>query len=127
MLKVLVLVGGFGALGAIARFSISEFVYRTMGRGFPFGTLLVNAVGCLLLGMIAEVCLNSSAIPDSWRVGLTAGFMGSLTTFSTFGYETFLHFEAGSLGVAIANVLISVIIGLVAVWVGVWLARGLFG
>jgi CrcB protein len=69
-------IAGFGALGCLARFSLSSWVYSWMGRGFPYGTFAVNIIGAFSIGFVMEFSLRSTLIPEELRIGLTIGFMG---------------------------------------------------
>jgi len=115
----------FGALGCLARYLLSGWVYALAGRGFPYGTLAVNVVGAFLIGLIMEFGLRTTLIPQELRVGLTIGFLGGLTTFSTFSYETFRLLEDGEFVTAAVNVLASVLVCLVCTWAGIMTARHL--
>ena len=115
--------GIFGGLGCVARYMVSGWVYNFAGRTLPYGTLAVNVVGSLLLGLIMEGSLRSTLLSPDLRIGLTVGFMGGFTTFSTFSYETVRLMEEGSLVSAGANVLLNVTICIVAAVVGIYLAR----
>lgn len=114
-----------GALGCLARYWLSGWVYDLVGRAFPWGTLVVNVVGAYLIGLIMEFALRSTLIPPSLRIGLTIGFLGGLTTFSTFSYETFRLLEDGEFVTAAANVLASVLLCLTFTWLGIYSARHL--
>jgi CrcB protein len=116
-------IGLFGAMGCLARYYLSGWVYGIFGRFFPYGTFVVNIVGAFLIGLIMEVGLRSTLIPPTLRVGLTIGFLGGLTTFSTFSYETFRLLEDGEFLIASANVLLSVMTCLAFTWVGIITAR----
>ncbi len=120
---VALLIAGFGALGCLARYYLSGWVYDHLGRGFPYGTFVVNIVGAFIIGLIMELGMRSSVIPASLRVGLTVGFLGGLTTFSTFSYETFRLLEEGEFLIAAANILISVLVCLLFTWSGIIAAR----
>src|SRR5512133_1096123 len=98
----------FCASGGLSRYYLSGWVYSLLGRAFPYGTFVVNVIGAFFIGLIMELGLRSTLIPDTLRLGLTVGFMGGLTTFSTFSYETFTLLEDGQFGVAFANVFASV-------------------
>ncbi len=115
----------FGALGCLARYLLSGWVYALAGRGFPYGTLAVNVVGAFLIGLIMEFGLRTTLIPQELRVGLTIGFLGGLTTFSTFSYETFRLLEDGEFVTATVNVFASVLVCLVCTWAGIMTARHL--
>lgn len=119
------MVGLGGAVGACARYWLSGLCSRWLGTTFPYGTLGVNVLGCFLLGLLAH-SLQQQAISEVWRMPLAVGFLGSLTTFSTFGYETFKLLES-SLPAALANIGSQLALGLLAVSAGVTLARWLIG
>jgi len=119
------LVAVFGALGCLLRYLLSGWVYGLLGRGFPYGTLVVNVLGAFLVGFIMETGLRGTLIPAELRSGLTIGFLGGLTTFSTFSYETFKLLEDGELLAAGVNILGSVAICLALTWLGIVAARSL--
>jgi CrcB protein len=114
-----------GALGCLARYSLSGWVYGLLGRSFPYGTFAVNIIGAFLIGLIMELSLASTMISANLRTGLTVGFLGGLTTFSTFSYETFRLLEDGEFVVAAGNVLASVLVCLAFTWLGIVAARTL--
>ena len=122
-MQVILLIAGFGALGCVTRYYVSGWVYDLFGRNFPYGTLAVNILGAFLIGLVMEFGMRSTLLPVNVRIGLTIGFLGGLTTFSTFSYETFRLLEDGELLVAAANVLISVTICLISTWLGIHAAR----
>lgn len=115
--------GIFGGLGCVARYMISGWVYTLAGRALPYGTLAVNVIGSLFLGLIMEGSLRSTLLSPDLRIGLTVGFMGGFTTFSTFSYETVRLLEEGSLFAAGANILLNVTVCALAAAVGIYLAR----
>ena len=78
----------FGSLGTLARYGLQGVVQDRTGSLFPAGTLAVNLVGCFLLGGIGQYSLAHISIPAEWRIGVTVGFFGAFTTFSTFSWET---------------------------------------
>jgi CrcB protein len=123
MLKIL-LVGLGGSLGAISRYLVSELVARRWsGLAFPVATMSVNILGCLLIGFLAVLAQGSERISDETRVFLIVGLLGGFTTFSSFGHETFSLLEDGHAALAAINVVVQVVVGLLAVWLGVVLAR----
>lgn len=124
-MQTMVFIAGFGALGCLSRYYFSGWVYGLLGRRFPFGTLAVNLVGAFLIGLIMEFGLRSAALPANLRLGIAIGFLGGLTTFSTFSYETLRLLEDGELLTATVNVLVSVVTGLTFTWLGIQLARSL--
>jgi fluoride exporter len=114
----------FGAAGCLARYWISSAVNRLMGLGaFPYGTLAVNLIGAFFIGLVMELSLRSTMLSHGMKVALTIGFMGGLTTFSTFSVETFVLIEKGHFFVALMNVLISVTLCLLATWLGIVAVR----
>jgi CrcB protein len=116
-------IAGFGALGCLARYYLSGWVYDLLGRGFPYGTFVVNIVGAFIIGLIMEIGMRSTILPANLRTGITIGFLGGLTTFSTFSYETFRLLEEGEFLIASTNVLLSVFTCLLFTWVGIITAR----
>lgn len=121
-MKILYL-GIFGGLGCIARYMVSGWVYNLAGKALPYGTLSVNVIGSLLLGLIMEGSLRSTLLSPELRFGITVGFMGGFTTFSTFSYETVRLLEEGSMVAAGANVLLNVTVCIAAALIGIYLAR----
>ena len=124
-MEQLVYIAFFGALGCLSRYLLSGWVYQIFGRGFPYGTLAVNVIGSFLIGLIMEFSMRSALVPPAVRVGLAIGFLGGLTTFSTFSFETFRLLEEGAFLIAFFNVLVSVISCLACTWIGIVVARAL--
>ena len=123
MLK-LVLVGLGGLLGSIGRYLVSGWVQnRFPFSGFPWGTLAVNLVGCWLLGFAAGLAETRGVLSSETRLFLMVGFFGGFTTFSTFGLESYTLLQDATYGRLAGNLLGSVVGGLVAVWLGLALAR----
>jgi CrcB protein len=112
----------FGAVGTLARYGLQGLVQNRTGPNFPSGTLVVNLVGCLLLGGVAQYGLTHLAIPPEWRIGISVGFFGAFTTFSTFSWETARLLEDGEWMRAGVYVIASVVGGLVAVVAGMRIA-----
>ena len=122
-MKALVLIALGGALGAVFRYGASLGVYSLMGRGFPYGTLFVNVSGSLLMGVLSVLMLERFDVGPEWRAAVLVGVLGSFTTFSTFSIETLNLLEQGDVTRAAANIVLSVLACLVAVWFGVLLGR----
>ena len=95
------------------------------GDSFPLGTLAVNIVGCALIGVLFQLDVSLRAISQEWRVAMAAGFLGGLTTFSTFGLETIRLLELGRPVTAVVNIVANVAIGLLAVASGMAIVRWL--
>ncbi len=106
-----------GALGALARYGISGWVYERMGETFPWGTVVVNVLGCLALGAVVR-WLQVSAVSPEVRPFLTIGLLGAFTTFSTFSYETVALLQEGQWLRAGLYVGGSVALGLIAMVAG---------
>lgn len=121
----LLYIGIFGGLGCVARFLLSGWTYALAGRGLPYGTLTVNILGSFLLGLLMTFGLRSTLLSPELRIGLTVGFMGGFTTFSTFSYETMKLMEEGSLWQAGANIALNITMCLLFVLLGMQLARQL--
>jgi len=117
-------VGIGGCLGAIARYWLAGLVQRYSSGEFPFGTLAVNVLGCLILGYVIGLVEYRQLFGPSMRMFLTVGVLGGFTTFSTFGYETFALLRDSQHWLALANVAANTITGVVAVMVG-WMAAKL--
>jgi len=115
----------FCAGGGLTRYYLSGWIYRLLGQAFPYGTLAVNVIGAYCIGLIMELGIRSTAIPDTLRLGLTVGFMGGLTTFSTFSYETFTLLEDGQLLLAVTNIMASVLVCLIFTWLGIITIRAI--
>ena len=122
-MKTLLFIAVGGSIGAVLRYGASLGVVSIMGRGFPYGTLFVNVAGSLLIGLLSVIMLDRFNVGPEWRAAIFVGVLGSFTTFSTFSLETLNLLEQGELIAAITNVLLSIVVCLVAVWLGVVLGR----
>ena len=108
-----------GAVGSLARYVAGTAIMNRFGARFPLGTLIVNVTGCFLIGAIMTALTQRSAAPHpNWRLLLVVGFLGGYTTFSSFAYETFVSAREGSPWMGLLNVLASVVLGYIAVWLG---------
>jgi len=114
-----------GALGSVLRFGLSSFTHGWLGRGFPYGTLAVNVLGSLAMGVLFILLVERVAESSVLRAGLLIGLLGGFTTFSSFSIETMNLIEQGALARAATNVLASVTLCLGATWVGMVLGRQL--
>jgi len=114
-----------GAVGALLRYGVSVGVAGLLGRGFPYGTLAVNVLGCLAMGILYVLLLERLALGAEWRAALLVGLLGAFTTFSTFSMETLLLVENGEQLRALGNIAATVVLCLLATWVGIVLGRSL--
>lgn len=114
-----------GAIGALLRFWMSQAVYSILGRGFPYGTLSVNVLGSLLMGILYVFLYERMNMSPEWRAALVIGLLGAFTTFSTFSIETLNLIEASEHLKAFINIMLSVSLCLVACWLGIIGARQL--
>lgn len=113
-----ILIGGFGFMGTLARYLLQGVVQRLSGGTFPYGTLAVNVIGCLVVGFVATLTLERVAASPLWRTAILVGFCGGFTTFSAFAYETFELVRTGDPLRGLLNIAAQLALGLVAVWVG---------
>lgn len=116
-------VGLGGCLGAWARYGLSGLVHRYFQGTFPLGTMIVNILGCFLIGSIMASVQERPFLNENMRVFLLVGCLGAFTTFSTFGYETLELLRLGSTGYAAGYVAGNLLVGLAAVWAGNQLFR----
>jgi CrcB protein len=121
----LLLIGLGGFAGAISRYVVDGFVSERSGGAFPWGTLVVNASGSFLLGLLFAMTTERAVLPAEIRGPLMIGFIGAYTTFSTYMLESWGLIESGSWGPAIANLGGSVLIGLMAVVAGLVVGRAI--
>lgn len=126
LLGRLVLVACGGGLGAAGRYGLDLAVrqwWPSVAARFPVGILLVNVLGCLVFGVLVGAAGGISAMTPERRLFLLTGVLGGFTTFSTFGHDTAQLLGSGSGGLALLNALASVLIGVAAVFAGLWLGR----
>jgi len=114
-----------GAIGALMRFWMSSGVYAMLGRDFPYGTLSVNVLGSIIMGVLYVFLYERMNLSAELRAGLVIGLLGAFTTFSTFSIETLNLLEAGEQLRAMLNILLSVALCISACWFGIISARQL--
>jgi len=114
-----------GAMGTLARAGLHHVTHQHWVRSetslFPWGTLLVNALGCLLFGIVFGYTESRTHLPPQIKLAVLTGFMGAFTTFSTFAHDSAHLARGGAMALALANVLISVLLGLSLAWLGYFL------
>lgn len=109
--------------GAPLRYFLGSRIQSRFDSAFPWGTLVVNLTGCLAIGLILGIAEARGSISREVRLLLVTGFLGSYTTFSAFGWETYSLARADDVAKAVANVVVSVVVGLLAVWLGAQVGR----
>lgn len=122
MQKILVVAAG-GSIGAVARYLVSTWAAERIGVNFPYGTLIVNVVGCFIIGVFMTMTTERFIVSPYWRLLVTVGFIGGLTTFSSFSYETFRLLEESDIMMALYNVGLNLALGFFATWLGIGAAR----
>jgi len=120
----LLLIGLAGFIGTLSRYWLSGVVARRYGETFPMGTLLVNLVGCFMVGLLFYLLQERFLVNQTVRTVILIGFLGGFTTFSSFGLQTFTLLQDGEFGLAALNILGANVIGLVLVWAGVMRRSG---
>ncbi len=119
----LALVGVGGLIGASSRYAVGRWVNDMAGNpAFPYGTLAVNVIGCLLIGVLAGLVATRNIIGVDTRAFLIVGVLGGFTTYSAFGLETVDLIRRGEFFVGLSNVVLQITLGLAAVWVGLKIA-----
>jgi len=123
MLLNLLAVAIGGAIGACTRYLVSVWAAGRFGSEFPMGTLIVNIVGCFIIGVFMTLTTERLMVSPYWRLVFAVGFLGGLTTFSSFGYETLRLVEEADLLQAFWNIALNLGVGLGATWLGIVGAR----
>ena len=114
-----------GSLGAVSRYWMSASTYQWLGQGFPYGTLMVNLLGSLVMGFLSVLLVHRFHVSEEIRIGLLAGFLGSFTTFSTFAMDTLQLAGNEALLRAIIYILFSVVLCILGAWAGLFVAKQL--
>jgi len=122
VMNILLVFAG-GGLGAVARYLLQGAVYRFTGTGFPYGTIVVNVLGCFAIGLLMSSMEERFLASPSLRIFLTIGLLGGFTTFSSFSYETMALIREGDILSGGINIIVSVVTCLGATWLGLGLGR----
>jgi len=117
MVKILFIAVG-GGVGAVLRYLVSGWGQTLVGGWFPLGTLIVNSLGCLLIGALGAYFAGPHLIREETRIAMLVGVLGAFTTFSTFGWETLSLARDGEMRLALVNVVLTNMLALAAVWFG---------
>lgn len=118
-MKNLLLIAVGGGIGSMARYLGQKWIAQLYVQPFPLGTLMVNITGCFLIGLFYALSEKGNLLTPEWRLLLTTGFCGGFTTFSTFAYENVSLIKSGDLMYVLLYILLSVTIGIIAVYVGI--------
>ena len=118
---IMVFIGG--GLGAFARYVVAGWVQESSGNSFPWGTMTVNVIGSLLIGLAMSISSRTFWITPQVRLVLATGFLGGFTTFSTFSYETLSLIQDGEMAFASFNIVCTVTACLVGTWAGMAVGR----
>lgn len=121
MWRAFVFVGFGGALGAMGRYGLALIAERVVGTAFAWGTLGANLLGCLFIGFTLALADARLVLGPSERLFFMTGFLGALTTFSTYALESVLYAKSGAWGTAFVNVFVNHLLGVALVLVGLWL------
>ena len=124
-MQKIVFIGAAGFAGTLARYWLSGLADQRFGGTFPIGTILVNLVGCLLIGFLFHSMEEKYLVDPVVRSAILVGFLGGFTTFSSYGLQTFTLLRDGEVFLASANLIISNVGGLFLVWTGYTLSRSL--
>jgi CrcB protein len=111
-----------GALGAVLRFVLSGMAYNVLGQEFPWGTLVVNLIGCFVIGFLSQL-FESMTISANVRVLVLVGGLGAFTTFSTYALENMNLLRDGQISLALVNIAVSTVVGILFVFLGVVIAE----
>lgn len=122
-MEKLILLGLSGALGTLARYTLSGFVQRLNGLDFPIGTFSVNIIGCFLFGLVWALAEHRLLISGETRTIVLSGFMGAFTTFSTFIFESGNMLQTAQWALAALNLGGQIVTGTAALWLGMALGR----
>lgn len=120
---MILLVGAGGAVGSVARFLSQQMIARYYPSSFPWGTLIVNIVGCFIIGIVYAFGEKGNLLSPEMRLLLATGFCGGFTTFSTFAYENISLMREGELLYTFLYIAASIIVGFLAAYIGVLIVK----
>ncbi|MBN1877760.1 MAG: fluoride efflux transporter CrcB [Anaerolineae bacterium] len=126
-MKQVLLIGAGGFVGAVLRYTISGYVQNhAVHKGFPYGTLAVNLIGCFILGLLSYLGETHDVLSAETRAFVLVGLLGALTTFSTFSNETLMLLSGANFTLGWVNLGAQIVLGLGAVWLGLTTAQWLW-
>ncbi len=123
MTRTLLVIGLGGAIGSVFRYLTSIIVSKYWAAHFPLATFITNVLGCFLIGLTIGLLEKHQLSESQWKWFLITGFCGGYTTFSAFGFENFDLFRSQQNGIALLYIGLSVIVGLLAVWLGLFVTK----
>ena len=123
MFRYIILIGTGGFIGSVLRFYVSKLIQNVFLSSFPYGTFLVNVIGCLFIGLVFGIAEKGTWLTPEWRLFLTVGLCGGFTTFSTFSSESFQLLRDGQLIHLFTYSALSVLLGLLAVYLGYLISK----
>jgi CrcB protein len=123
MSKMILLVGAGGAIGSVARFLSQQMIARYYPSSFPWGTLIVNIVGCFIIGIVYAFGEKGNLLSPEMRLLLATGFCGGFTTFSTFAYENISLMREGELLYTFLYIAASITVGFLAAYIGIFVVK----
>ena len=124
-MKIILMVAIGGAIGAIARQQSNQLIMRIFGGEFPIGTIFVNILGSFIMGLLFELFASKITLSDEWRSLIFTGVLASFTTFSSFALDVALLSERNEYYYALCYIGLSVVLSIGALFVGLWIMRGL--
>jgi len=123
-MRILIAIGSGSFIGAVSRYLLSQLIHTKLTREFPWGTLIVNIVGCFLIGLIFGLS-DRANLSQEWRLFLATGLLGGFTTYSAFSYETMSMLREGQFWYASAYIFASIVVGLIATFIGIILIENI--
>jgi fluoride exporter len=117
------LISAGAVVGANTRYLVADWAARKWGTGFPYGTFIINVTGSLLIGIFIAVTSERFLIDPRWRLLFVVGFLGAYTTYSTYTLECMNMFERGQWGLGVLDMIGSVLLGIAAVGIGIFIGR----
>ena len=124
-MQLILLIGFAGFLGTIARYLFGQFIFQVFPVTFPYATLLVNILGCFIIGLLYGWLEKENIYSSEWKLIFTTGFCGGFTTFSAFSIENMQLIRDGQFGLAILYIFLSVVIGISVTFGGVSIIKNI--